>query len=343
MCVAHLSAERVAFLCRLKAGQSPATIIMNVLPSQCRLFALAAIVLFGSIGPVLADGFVLKPNTARPAPCPDAPKHRALVATGSQTLTGTVHLLWVNREASGGTCAPLILLSDANGKTSEIIPGNSPNVSNAALQRLQGKSVTLAGKFLNVSDRQFTPNSIIVSDASDNSFMVPSLKLWDAGDGSGGNPAYRLGPKPYVTLCVRFSDATGVTPQPLSYYQGLMGSVYPGTDDFWSQQSFGLTDFTGSSVMGWYNLPNPKSYYVNNSDPLGINWDNLRNDAITVAAPFVNFSNYYGINLMLNEDIGNGWGGLGTSDYPVNVAGVVGTFAIDDPTRHRAEPIDFCS
>ena len=64
----------------------------------------------------------------------------------------------------------------------------------------------------------------------------------------------------WVTILCRFADATAVTLYPVSFYEGMMGASYPGLEHYWREVSDGnLPNLNGSVVVGWYNLPHPKS------------------------------------------------------------------------------------
>ena len=41
----------------------------------------------------------------------------------------------------------------------------------------------------------------------------------------------------------------------------MLGGAAPGLDRFCREVSFGTINLTGSVVLGWYTLPNPRSYY----------------------------------------------------------------------------------
>ena len=71
------------------------------------------------------------------------------------------------------------------------------------------------------------------------------------------------GSQAWVTILCRFADARHVTPQPVSHYEKLMGSSYPSLGHYWKEVSDGnVPDLAGSVVVGWYNLPHPRSYYA---------------------------------------------------------------------------------
>lgn len=115
-----------------------------------------------------------------------------------------------------------------------------------------------------------------------------------------------LGSKPYATLLCRFSDFADYTPHEKDWYEILMGSEYPGMDHYWQELSYDKINLSGSRVFGWYNLPYPKSYYVNDSDGDGFintNGSLLAEDCAQAADFDVFFPDYYGINLMFNDDL----------------------------------------
>ena len=71
------------------------------------------------------------------------------------------------------------------------------------------------------------------------------------------------GSQAWVTILCRFADATHVTPHPVSHYERLTGSSYPSLGHYWNEVSDGnVPDLAGSVVVGWYNLPHPRSYYA---------------------------------------------------------------------------------
>src|SRR5262249_20168084 len=111
------------------------------------------------------------------------------------------------------------------------------------------------------------------------------------------------GSKPYVVILVRFADKPA-TPNPVSYYQNLMSNNAGGMDNYWRELSFNLINLTGTTVVGWYNLPQNMAYYQTNS-PSAFHWDKMLHDATTFADPDVFFPEFYGMNILLNDNPGN--------------------------------------
>jgi hypothetical protein len=118
------------------------------------------------------------------------------------------------------------------------------------------------------------------------------------------------GPQPWATILCRFADSTGATPNPLAFFQNLiLGTTPPGLDHYWRELSYNNVNLTGSEVHGWYNLPQPRSYYVYGSPPQ-LDFGRAANDCTAVADAAVTFPNFVGINLMFNTDLdGFAWGG----------------------------------
>jgi M6 family metalloprotease-like protein len=126
------------------------------------------------------------------------------------------------------------------------------------------------------------------------------------------------GPKPWVTILCRFADNSS-TPQPRSWFEGLMGSTYPGMDHYWREVSYENINLAGSVVVGWYTLPQPRSFYVYDrngngviSDADDIDFQRLRSDCSAAADADVFFPTFSGINLMFNDTLCCSVGGSGT-------------------------------
>ena len=112
------------------------------------------------------------------------------------------------------------------------------------------------------------------------------------------------GSQAWVTILCRFADATEVTPYPISHYERLMGASYPGLEHYWKEVSDGnIPDLAGSVVVGWYNLPQPYSYYrtVLEDGRESLETDRAVKDCTAVADADVFFPDFDGINLAFNH------------------------------------------
>jgi M6 family metalloprotease-like protein len=121
------------------------------------------------------------------------------------------------------------------------------------------------------------------------------------------------GAQPWITILCRFADTPSVTPNPVSYFQGLLGTAAPGMDHYWRETSYNLINLTGTGVVGWYNLPQPRSYYVydqNGDGTVDADLSRMALDCTQVADPDVNFPSYVGVNLAFNGNLDCcAWGG----------------------------------
>lgn len=150
-------------------------------------------------------------------------------------------------------------------------------------------------------------------DTSDGSILVRNVTVEKPLAGEAIETEALIGTKPWVTILCRFADSTSITPVPVSYFSGLMAGTQPGMDHYWREASYGIINLAGSQVLGWYNLPRPRSYYVydrNNDGRLDFDFDRSVADATSVADPDVFFPDFYGINFIFNQELdGPSWGG----------------------------------
>ncbi|MCE2487316.1 MAG: hypothetical protein J4F42_17510, partial [Desulfurellaceae bacterium] len=119
------------------------------------------------------------------------------------------------------------------------------------------------------------------------------------------------GSQAWVTILCRFADATHITPHPVSHYEKLMGMAYPGLGHYWNEVSDGnISDLAGSRVVGWHNLPQPRSYYlsINERGIEDFRLDRAVEDCTAVADATVFFPDFDGINLVFNHsDADRAW------------------------------------
>jgi M6 family metalloprotease-like protein len=114
------------------------------------------------------------------------------------------------------------------------------------------------------------------------------------------------GSHPWVSILCKFQDVAG-EPKSLEYFQGMFSENTPGLGHFWRELSYNAVDLTGSTALGWYNLPQPRAYYVSGNQ---LNWEKAAQDCTRAADGDVYFPDYAGINLMFNDELdGYAWGG----------------------------------
>ena len=180
--------------------------------------------------------------------------------SGQTTLNGTLTVLWGD-PVPGASSEPLVraMLTERAGQEHEL--AFDPGVLEAAggLRALDRREVTLTARAPLAQ-----PQAAISSP-----LVVTGVALSDAADAIQADEQPITGPQPWVTILCRFGDSTGLTPKPVSYYQGLMGGAAPGLDHYWREVSYDMINLTGSVVVGWYNLPQPRSSLLH--DPGGSN------------------------------------------------------------------------
>ncbi|NJM07732.1 hypothetical protein HC891_18390 [Candidatus Gracilibacteria bacterium] len=136
-------------------------------------------------------------------------------------------------------------------------------------------------------------------------FGVGALQANTSIDRIGTQAISLTGPQPWVTILCKFQDVPD-EPHDLAYFQGLFANVYPGLDHYWREVSYDTISLAGSSVVGWYTLPNPKSYYVYDRNGDGIaehNNDRTATDCTAAADAAIDFTDFYGINLIFNANM----------------------------------------
>ncbi len=125
----------------------------------------------------------------------------------------------------------------------------------------------------------------------------------------------------WVNIACRFSDMDDVTPRPIEYFESILVNQAPGMDDYWRTTSAQLVNIEGSGAFGWYDLPKTKNEYLRMASAnTGNALRALMNDCVSAvrAADNVDFTQFGGINMMLNDTFGCcAWGGR----MGVNVGG----------------------
>ncbi|HKG94519.1 MAG TPA: hypothetical protein VKA84_21575 [Gemmatimonadaceae bacterium] len=145
---------------------------------------------------------------------------------------------------------------------------------------------------------------------------VEAMSAASSGGVSRLDAGAAVSSRPYVTVLCKFPDFPDSTPAPKSHFESLVSGAYPSVDHFWREGSEQRVNLAGSVVLGWYTLPQPRSYYVANNNA---NLARLADDCTGAADADVNFPSYAGINLQFNTVLDCcSWGG----GFPVNRDGV---------------------
>ena len=114
----------------------------------------------------------------------------------------------------------------------------------------------------------------------------------------------------WVTLMCKFSDIA-TEQKALPFFQSQYGETVGQLGHYWREVSYNKINLTGSSAYGWFDLSQPRSYYVTQEN--GKDKADLRKlfaDCGAAADPTVDFASVQGVNMMFNGELdGYAWGG----------------------------------
>lgn len=113
------------------------------------------------------------------------------------------------------------------------------------------------------------------------------------------------GTERFVVIGCRYSDVAGEPITPATMAQ-LIGGSYPGLGHYFQEVSNGNYSLAGSTSVGWFQLPQPLTYYnpLGQADPV-----RMYTECMGAADAAVNFPDYAGVVMVFNGDI------LGTGYY----------------------------
>jgi hypothetical protein len=218
-------------------------------------------------------------------------------AADAVRMEGRLSVIWGDPDAGqDGLSRYRFSLEDESGNSVRLSMGPAMAGSEADLASLNGRWVTVSGVAADAPNAGEPAGLQISSFAS-----LPEDSL--------ESPLAVSGAWPWVSIMCKFSDVPA-EPKNLAFFQGMYSSSQPGLDHYWREASYDLANVSGSVAVGWFTLPNPKSYYV-----YGGNLDHERaaNDCIGMADPTINFTLYKGINMMFNDTLDCcAWGGGAT-------------------------------
>jgi len=216
-------------------------------------------------------------------------------------IIGTIYGVWGDPPpATGQAPKQRFFLVDERGKSISLMIDEKIVRSEGGIRALNGRRVSIKGRW---SARALGRETM--------TFEVQSIKVepWKNGAAATQRQSALTGSKPWVTILCRFFESPLVTPHPTPWFDTLMGATNPGMNHYWQELSYNNINLSGSTVVGWYDLPQSKAYYLPGGDIDGY-WGRAAEDCSAAADAGVNFTNFIGINFMFNEGIGCcAWGG----------------------------------
>ncbi len=259
-------------------------------------------------------------GTAVVSPLPPAAKITTTARAAPVTsLTGWFTIIWGDGQPGSKQTSEIYNLTDDQGKRTQLLIDEQTLRSVGGPLAINGQRVTVVG----------TPTSVAASGSTSSAFRAQSIQLAQPSRAPLSIQASTAvtGSQPWVSIACKFSDVI-VEPKSLSYFQDMYRGTWPGLDHYWREQSYDLVNVLGSGAVGWYTLPQPRSYYVydmNSDGQPDADLDRLFNDCTAAADASIYFPNYVGINLMFNDTLDCcSWGG----GYQAVLDGVMRTWRI---------------
>jgi M6 family metalloprotease-like protein len=210
------------------------------------------------------------------------------LATAGETVEGTFLVKWGDPPAG----LPILELSvmDDRGVEHKLAVDEGTLRAHGGPLELDKKRVRVTG-----------------TKGADEVLRVESLDRTGGGlQTSDAQAAVVSGSQPHVSILCRFSDIAS-TPVTVGYVQGLTGGTQPGLDHYWRELSRNQVDILGSQVVGWFTLPQPRSFYVSGGNA---RLNELARDCAAVADAAVNFPSFVGVNFLFNANLDCcAWGG----------------------------------
>ena len=221
-----------------------------------------------------------------------------------QAHSGVFHMIF--GDAPSGSGVPAVFgyaLVDDQGQATELLVQEPTLHALGGVRAINHQRVTVTGQPALTGTPSAAP---LLAVQTLQLHGAPRTAAAVAAEGAVG------GSQPWVSLLCQFGDIPTI-PRALSWFETLMlGTVPPGVDHYWRELSFNNVNLAGSIVLGWYTLPQPRSYYIHGSPP-ALDFARAAADCTGVADADVYFPSFVGVNLMFNADLdGFAWGGSWT-------------------------------
>ncbi len=221
-------------------------------------------------------------------------------ASNQITINGLFSTIWGDSFTTRPSSRERHFLSFASGNVVELIIDFSVAEAAGGLRRLNGEMVTVTATTNTTPQRNGGTTPLIVQHLEKLNLTRQSMSQTAA-----------TGTQPWVSIMCKFQDIS-TEPKSLHYFRNMYASVKPGLNHYWQQASYNRVNLNGSTAFGWYELPEPRSYYLEGGN---LNFSRITEDCTKQADPDVFFPAFMGINLMFNSDLdGYAWGGSRSID-----------------------------
>lgn len=215
-------------------------------------------------------------------------------AFSTESKTGYLTTIWGDDFQNGSPPLVKYFLQNPNRISEELVFTDEALQFAGSLRRLNNQQV-----------RIWLDNVGAYGQSSNSPLIVRRIEaIASAADQTA--PALANGPQPWVSIMCKFSG-NGSEPRDLSYFKNMYSSSYPGLDHYWREASYNRANVSNSNAYGWYQLPQPRSAYIEGGR---LNFNLITKDCTAAADDDVFFPGYVGINFMFNDDLdGYAWGG----------------------------------
>ncbi len=117
-----------------------------------------------------------------------------------------------------------------------------------------------------------------------------------------GRPVFAenaVGTFPWISVLCKYADIFE-EPQDAAFVEEMFGDSPGAINHYWKEASYGRSSLAGSRAVGWYTLPQPRAAYFIGTDPEEPDVQKIVRDCARAADADVDFSNFYGINVLTN-------------------------------------------
>ena len=224
------------------------------------------------------------------------PRISAAAPVQGVSYSGIVTVVFGDPAPGSGQPAKMVFSLDTGQESLELVVSDKVLESAGGLAALVGARVQITG------EPSATAGALSLSPALVAQHIV-RLPSDDVGQ------ELVSGAHPWVSVLCNFSDTPADTPKSVAYYQSMMANTNPGLNHYWRELSYGIANIDGSTVVGPFVLPNPRSFYVNDTTNVA-NLTQLANDCAQVGDASVFYPTYDGINFVFNQILDCcAWGG----------------------------------
>jgi hypothetical protein len=232
----------------------------------------------------------------------DAALTSVLLAQGEAEVTGTLTLVWGDPVDGSEEPRYRVMLASDTG-TIELEVG----------QHLVARAREFSGRrvLATVGIEPVAPNAMgrvparLIAVAA-----AEGTGLFAGGAGAAAAfppaPEWARVTRPYAILLCRFADIATEPRTPGQVQDAYLGPI-GSAESFFNEVSAGRLTLTGSTVLGWFTLPEPRSGYVTNDSP---DLTKLAQHCLNTAADQLDFTQIGGVSINVNGSLGCcAWGG----------------------------------